>query len=99
VRGLDLLGFAGIIVVTMVVRRLRGVHVPQPETVASNAVADRGKQVAQELNGAVFELDELSQHRITQASRRKSGDDMMPEATQQVEKDVVTWREQATGLE
>jgi hypothetical protein len=81
VRGRDLLRFAAIIVVTTVVRRLRGVHVPQPETVASDAVADRGEQVAQELNGAVFELDELSQHRITETSRRKSGDDMMPEAT------------------
>jgi hypothetical protein len=98
-RGLGLLGFTSIIVVTIVIRRLRGVHVPQPETVASDAVADRGEQIAQELNGAVFELDELSQHRITQASRGKSGDDMMPEATQQVEKDVVTWRDQATGLE
>jgi hypothetical protein len=97
-RGLDLHGFAGIIV-TIVIRRLRGVHVPQPETVAPNAVADRGEQVAQELNGAVFELDELRQHRIAQASRGKSSDDMMPEATQQVEKDVMTWREQATGLE
>jgi hypothetical protein len=87
--GLDLHGFAGI-VVTIVVRRLRGVHVSQPEPVAPDPVADRGEQVAQELKGAVFELDELRQHRIALASRGKGSDDVVPEATQQVEKDVVT---------
>jgi hypothetical protein len=82
-------GFAGI-VVTIVVRRLRGVHVSQPEPVTPDPVADRGEQVAQELNGAMFELDELRQHRIAQASGGKSSDDVVPETTQQVEKDVMT---------
>jgi hypothetical protein len=79
-RGRDLLGFV-VVVVATAVGRLRGVHVPQSKTVPPDSVTDRGEQVAQELNGAVFELDELGQHRITKASRRKSGDDVMPEAT------------------
>jgi hypothetical protein len=89
-------GVAGI-VVAIGVGRLRGVHVSQPEPVAPDPVADRGEQVAQELNGAVLELDELRQHRIALASRGESSDDVVPETAQQVEKGVATWKARMTG--
>jgi hypothetical protein len=56
-RSRDLFGFV-VVVIATAVGRLRGVHVPQSETVPPDTVTDRGEQPAQELNGVVFELDE-----------------------------------------
>jgi hypothetical protein len=87
-RGRDLFGFVVVVVAAAVGPQVR---VPKSETVSPDAVTDQGEQTTQELNGVVFELDELGQHRIAKAGRRKSGDDVVPETTQQVEKGIVTW--------